>query len=71
MHANTFPDIISARNIVWVDVPACANHRTVAESGANMYPGGAVERGANANPGAAPEDRYASGPAVYGFAQVK
>jgi len=71
MHANTFPDIISAWNIVWADVPACVNHRTVAESGTNVYLGGAVERGTNANPGAVPEDRYASGPAVYGFAQVR
>jgi len=71
MCTNTFPDIISAQNIVWADVPACVNHRTVAESGANTYPGRAAERGANANPSAAPEDGYASGPAMYGFVQVK
>jgi len=71
MCANAFPDIISAWNIVWVDVPACANHGTAAESGANTYPGRAAERGANTNPGAVPEDGYASGPTVYGFMQVK
>jgi len=71
MHANAFPNIISAQNIVWADVPACVNHRMVAESGANAYPGRAAERGANANPSAAPKDGYASGPTMYGFAQVK
>ena len=71
MHTNTFPNIISAQNIVWADVPACVNHRTVAESGTNAYLGGVAERGINTNPSAAPEDRYASGPAMYGFAQVK
>ena len=62
---------ISARNIVYADVPACTNHGTVAEGGTNAYPGRAVERHENASPCTAPESRYASGSAVDRSAQVK
>ena len=69
--ASAFPGIISARNIVYADVPACTNHGTAAEGGANAYPGGAAERRENASPCAAPESGYASGSAVDRSARVK
>ena len=71
MCASAFPGIISAWNIVYADVPACTNHGTAAEGGANAYPGGAAERRKNASPCAAPESGYASGSAVDQSAQVK
>ena len=71
MCASTFPGIISARNIVYADVPACTNHGMAAEGGANAYPGRAAERRENASPCTVPESGYASGSAVDRSAQVK
>jgi len=62
---------MSARKVVWADVPAYPNPVLVVEGGANTLPSDAVEKGANARPGPPLEGRYASGTAPDRFVNVK
>ena len=62
---------MSARKVVWADVPAYPNPVPAAEGGTNTLPSDVVEKGANARPGPLLEGRYASRTAPDGFANVK
>jgi len=62
---------MSARKVVWADVPAYPNPVPAAEGGANALPSDAAEKGANARPGPPLEGGYASGTAPDRFANVK
>jgi len=66
-----FLGIMSARKVVWADVPVYLKPVPAAEGGANTLPSDAAEKGANARPGPPLEGRYASGTAPDGFTNVK
>jgi len=71
MRARAFLGIMSARKVVWADVPAYLNPVPAAEGGANVLLSNAAEKGANARPGLPLEGGYASRTTPDGFANVK